>query len=229
MVHVIPLSIAQRRRDPDKTQQAPEITPIAGPTRGYAGDVGELTAHYQQRMAQQEAFDTDFIRRHFDGQLAKAEDEAAAKAPADGRGLHDAIYGELDPYTGQVAKPGLFDALFQDILRQVPEGQRADFIRQGSATREARSLRLAARQIQLRDAYEQARLDTVLNDNAAAIGKGGGADRQGSTAGAGYADDRSDYRRCRRRCRRRRGHGLDARAEQPEGGERRPCRETDAG
>ncbi|TIW59858.1 MAG: hypothetical protein E5V48_16125 [Mesorhizobium sp.] len=80
------------------------------------------------------------------------------------------MYGELDPHTGQVAKAGLFDAMFEGILQQVPESQRGSFIRQGAATREAGSLRMAARQLQQRKDYEQAEVDTALKTSAIAIG-----------------------------------------------------------
>ena len=64
------------------------------------------------------------------GQIAQAETDVAANAPADGAGLHDAMYGQVDPRSGQVVKSSLFDTLFDNALPNIPESQRANFARQ---------------------------------------------------------------------------------------------------
>jgi hypothetical protein len=120
---------------------------------------------------QQEAFDAELARRRFNGRIAQAEDEVAANAPADGAGLHESMYGQVDPRTGQAVKPGLFDTLFDDALPKIPESQRASFARQKEAMRRIGGLRMAQRQLQRRQDYEQVQVDTVLQTNAIAIGK----------------------------------------------------------
>ncbi|TIO38441.1 MAG: hypothetical protein E5X96_03025, partial [Mesorhizobium sp.] len=63
------------------------------------GDRWQAAAErYEQRKAQQQAFDTEIAARRLNGELAKAEADAVANAPADGAGLHEAMYGQVDPY-----------------------------------------------------------------------------------------------------------------------------------
>ncbi|OBQ66946.1 hypothetical protein [Mesorhizobium loti] len=93
-----------------------------------------------------------------------------ANAPADGAGLHDAMYGQVDPYNGRVVKTGLFDKLFAAALPNMPESQRAAFVGQKETMRRTGALRMAARQLQRRKDYEQAEVDTVLKTSAIAIG-----------------------------------------------------------
>ncbi|WP_206522101.1 MULTISPECIES: hypothetical protein [unclassified Mesorhizobium] len=78
-----------------------------------------------------------------------------ANAPADGAGLHEAMYGQVDPYTGQVVKTGLFDTLFGNFLKQVPPELRASIASRKEALREAGSHRMALQQNQRRKQYEQ--------------------------------------------------------------------------
>ncbi|WP_137935468.1 hypothetical protein [Mesorhizobium comanense] len=93
-----------------------------------------------------------------------------ANAAADGAGLHDAIYGQLDPRTGQVVKTGLFDTLFDDFVKQAPAELRPGLASRKPALREAGSIRMALQQNQRRRDYEQAEVDTALKTGAIAIG-----------------------------------------------------------
>ncbi|WP_189522903.1 MULTISPECIES: hypothetical protein [unclassified Mesorhizobium] len=170
MVHVIPLSVGQRRLDTGNAVQYPQGSPIGGAMQGLGDHLSAVAERYQQMMAQQEAFDAELARRKFNGQIAQAEDEVTANAPADGTGLHEAMYGQVNPYDGRVVKAGLFDRLFAAALPGMPESQRANFARQKEALREAGSLRMAARQLQRRKDYEQAEVDTALKTSAIAIG-----------------------------------------------------------
>ncbi|WP_189522866.1 MULTISPECIES: hypothetical protein [unclassified Mesorhizobium] len=170
MVHVIPLSVGQRRLDTGNAVQYPQGSPIGGAMQGLGDHLSAVAERYQQMMAQQEAFDAEIARRKFNGQIAQAEDEATANAPADGAGLHDAMYGQVNPYDGRVVKTGLFDKLFAAALPGMPESQRANFARQKEALRQTGSLRMAQRQLQRRRDYEQAEVDTVLKTSAIAIG-----------------------------------------------------------
>ncbi|MBZ9979179.1 hypothetical protein [Mesorhizobium sp. BR-1-1-10] len=170
MVHVIPLSIAQRRLDTGNAPQDLQGSPIGGAMQGLGDHLSAVAERYQQMKDQQEEFDAELARRRFNGQIAQAEDEVTAKAPADGAGLHEAMYGQVDPYSGRVVKTGLFDKLFAAALPGMPESQRAAFARQKEALRLTGGRRMAARQLQRRKDYEQAEVDTALKTSAIAIG-----------------------------------------------------------
>ncbi|WP_179298202.1 HNH endonuclease signature motif containing protein [Mesorhizobium carmichaelinearum] len=164
MVHVIPLSIAQRRLDTGNAPQYPQRSPIGGAMQGFGDHLSVAAERYQQMKDQQEAFDAEIARRRFDAQIAQAEDEVTANAPADGAGLHEAMYGQVDPYSGRVAKTGLFDKLFAAALPNMPESQRAAFASQKEAMRAGGARRMAQRQLQRRDDYESAewtKVDTM--------------------------------------------------------------------
>ncbi|WP_179293622.1 MULTISPECIES: hypothetical protein [unclassified Mesorhizobium] len=133
MVHIIPLSVAQRRLDTGNGMQYPQGSPIGGAMQGLGDHLSAVAERYQQMKEQQEAFDAELARRRFDGEIAQAEDEATANAPADGSGLHEAMYGQVDPHNGRVMKTGLFDRLFAAALPNMPESQRAARPRQRKA------------------------------------------------------------------------------------------------
>jgi hypothetical protein len=162
MVHIIPLSIAQRRLDTGNAPKYPQGSPVSGAMQGLGEHLSAVAERYQQMKDQQEAFDGELARRRFNGQIAQAEDEVAANAPADGAGLHETMCGQVDPYSGRVVKAGLFDTLFDDALPDMPESQRAGFARQKEALRAVGALRMAQRQLQRRKDYEQAETTTVL-------------------------------------------------------------------
>lgn len=166
----IPLQLAQRRLDTGNVVQYPNGAPIGAAMQGFGDELSAVAERYQQQKQQEEAFDADLARRRFDAQIAQAEDEVAANAPTDGAGLHDAMYGQTDPRTGQVIKSGLFDTLFDAALPNMPESQRANFARQKEPRRVVGGLRMAQRQFQRRQDYEQAQVDTALKTSAIAIG-----------------------------------------------------------
>ncbi|RUU42518.1 hypothetical protein EOC93_18235 [Mesorhizobium sp. M6A.T.Ce.TU.002.03.1.1] len=167
----IPLQLAQRRLDTGNAVQSPQGSPVGAAMQGFGDELSAVAERHQQMKEQQEAFDAELARRRFNGQIAQAEDEVAANASGDGAGLHESMYGQVDPRTGQAVKPGLFDKLFDDALPNIPESQRANFARQKEVMRRAGGLRMAQRQLQRRHDYEQAQVDTVLQTNAIAIGK----------------------------------------------------------
>jgi hypothetical protein len=100
MVSIIPLSIAQRRLDTGNAVQYPQGSPIGGAMQGLGDELSAVAERYQQMKDQQEAFDAELARRRFNGRITQAEDEVAANAPADGAGLHETMYGQVDPRTG---------------------------------------------------------------------------------------------------------------------------------
>jgi hypothetical protein len=172
----IPLRVGQRRLESDNVVSYPEGSPVGTAMQGFGDELSALAEHYRQMKERQEAFDADLARRRFNGQVAQSEDEVAANAPVDGAGLHDAMYGEVDPGTGRVMKPGLFDTLFDDALPNMPESQRANFAKQKEALRAAGSLRMAQRQLQRRDDYEMAEWTKVQDTSLKAIAQSDPAD-----------------------------------------------------
>ncbi|NUS19156.1 MAG: hypothetical protein HOQ25_05120, partial [Mesorhizobium sp.] len=163
MVHIIPLFTDQRRpRD-----AAPGAAP-AGPLDPYWQ---EVAAHYERRMARQQAFDTEIAARRLDGEIASAEADVAANAPADGEGLHHAMYGEVDRHTGRVLLKGRFDTLFDNFLKRAPPELRAGLASRKPALREAGSVRMAMQQLQRRARYEQDQLAAAQAEELDTIAK----------------------------------------------------------
>ncbi|WP_206681926.1 hypothetical protein [Mesorhizobium sp. NZP2298] len=169
MVHIIPLSIAQRRLDTGNAPQYPQGSPVGGAMQGLGEHLSAVAERYQQMKDQQEAFDAEIARRQFNGQIAQAEDEVAANAPADGSGMHETMYGLVDPRDGRVVKTGLFDKLFDKFLPTMPESQRANFARQKEPIRAVGARRTALRQKTKRDDHELAEWTQVDTMSTSAI------------------------------------------------------------
>ena len=159
MVHVIPFSVGQRWRDAGN--QAPDVSIAGGSVRPLDDHWQAVAERYEQRMAQQQAFDTEIAARRLNGALAKAEAEAVANAPASGAGLHDAMYGQVNPHTGRVVQTGRFDTLFDSFLKQAPVDLRGGLASRKEALRAAGSSRMAMQQLQRRKQYEQDQLAEV--------------------------------------------------------------------
>ncbi|UCI15827.1 MULTISPECIES: hypothetical protein [unclassified Mesorhizobium] len=165
----IPLQLAQRRLEAGNGVSYPEGSPAGRAMQDLGDELSAVAERYRQMKERQEAFDAELARRRFAERIAQAEDEVAANAPADGSGLHDAMYGEVDPRSGQVVKPGLFDTLFDEALPEIPESQRAAFARQKEPMRAAGSPRMAQRQQEQRDEYELAEWAKVQDASLSAI------------------------------------------------------------
>ncbi|WP_292242996.1 hypothetical protein [Mesorhizobium sp.] len=172
----IPLQLAQHRLDTGSVVSYPSGSPVGAAMQGFGDELTAVAERYRQQKEQQEAFDAEIVRRQFDSQIAQAEDEAVQNAPADGSGLHDTMYGQVDPRTGQVIKSGLFDKLFDSTLPKIPESQRANFIRQKEALRTTGSTRVAAQQQARRDEYEQVEWTKVENIYTGSIAQSDPAD-----------------------------------------------------
>ncbi|WP_287350848.1 hypothetical protein [Mesorhizobium sp.] len=165
----IPLQLAQRRLDTGSVVSYPDGSPIGAAMQGFGDELSAVAERFRQQKQQQDAFDAEVIGRELNGQIAQAENEAIRNAPADGRGLHDAMYGQVDPRTGQVIKSGLFDTLFDGTLPKVPESERANFIRKKEALRLAGSARMAAQQYARRQDYEQTEWSKAQDSYTTAI------------------------------------------------------------
>ncbi|MER9761200.1 hypothetical protein [Mesorhizobium sp. M0138] len=169
MVHITPLSVARRR--PGNTAQDTGSSPAGGPSQQPDSYWQEVAEHYERLMAQQQAFDTEIAARKLDGEIAKAEADAVANAPADGAGLHQGMYGEVDPHTGRVLQTGRFGTLFKGFLSRVPPGLHPGLSARKETLRTEGAWRMAAQQLQRRRDYEKAAVGTTLTTNAIAIGK----------------------------------------------------------
>ncbi|MCV3209261.1 HNH endonuclease [Mesorhizobium sp. YC-39] len=171
MVSIIPFSVAQRRPDTGNGVQHPDSSPV-GEAVQQPGDTWQAVAErYEQRMAQRQAFDTEIVARRLNDELAKAETDAVANTPADGAGLHDTMYGQVDPRTGRVLQPGQFDTLFDTFLKQAPAELRPGLARRKEALRAAGSERMALQQYLRRKQYEQDQLSEVQAEGLSAIAK----------------------------------------------------------
>lgn len=159
MVHIIPMSVARRRKD--NGGQHPAGAQAGGAVQPLDEYWQAVADRYQQMMAQQKAFDTEIATRALDGELAKAEADAVANASADGAGLHDGMYGQVDPHTGRVLQTGRFDTLFDNFLKQAPAAIRPDLASRKAALREAGAMRMAQQQLDRRRQYEQDHLAGV--------------------------------------------------------------------
>ncbi|TGP49697.1 hypothetical protein EN873_27505 [bacterium M00.F.Ca.ET.230.01.1.1] len=122
-------------------------------------------------MARQQAFDTEIAARRLDGEIASAEADVAANAPADGEGLHHAMHGEVDRHTGRVLLKGRFDTLFDNFLKQAPPELRAGLASRKPALREAGPVRMAMQQLQRRAQYEQDQLAAAQAEELDTIAK----------------------------------------------------------
>lgn len=135
----IPLQIAERRLDPGNVVQYPG----GGETGRALQDVGsEFTAvadRIQQRQDEMDRFKRITIENAMDADTANQAAEAARNGSADGSGLHDTIVGQIDPATGKIAKPGLFDSIADQYRAQIPQSQRGYF----DATLPAKRLQLS--------------------------------------------------------------------------------------
>lgn len=165
----IPLQLAQRRLETGSVVSYPGGSPVGAAMQGFGDELSAVAERFRQQKQQQDAFDAEVIGRELNGQIAQAEKEAIQKAPADGRGLHDAMYGQLDPRTNSVVKPGLFDKIFDGTLPKMPESERANFIRKKEALRLAGSARMAAQQYARRQDYEQTEWSKAQDSYTSAI------------------------------------------------------------
>lgn len=171
MVSIIPLSVAQRQFDTGNGVQFPDSSPV-GDAVQQPGDKWQAVAErYDRRMAQRQAFDTEIAARRVNGELVKAETDAVANTPADGAGLHDNMYGQVDPRTGRVLQTGQFETLFDTFLKQAPSELRPGLAARKEALRAAGSERVAMQQYLRRKQYEQDRLSEVQAEGLSAIAK----------------------------------------------------------
>ena len=127
MASIIPLQIASRSLDTGSVVQYPQGGEIGRAVQGAGAEFSELADRVQARQDQMDRFKRIAIENEFDQAVANQSDDLARNAPADGSGIHDGIVGQIDPTTGAVVKPGLFDNLAQQFRGRVPASQKGFF------------------------------------------------------------------------------------------------------
>lgn len=149
----IPLQLAQRRLDTGSVVQYPQGSPVGAAMQGLGDELQQAAALVQQKQAQKAQFDGKIREAEFDADLSSLEDEAVRGAPADGSGLHDSVFGQIDPVTQRAVKPGSFDKLYDIYRDRMPESQRADFEAKREFYRKQGSERLATVQYDAEQKY----------------------------------------------------------------------------
>lgn len=139
----------------------PSGSPVGAALQGFGNAVqgasqrlSALAEVADRKRQQEEAFDAKVIESEFLADLSRTEDDTIRNAPANAAGIHDSVYGELDPDTDEPMKPGAFDELFGRYAERMPETQRADFEAKKRVYRLQGSDRLAAAQYKGRQQYE---------------------------------------------------------------------------
>ena len=160
----IPVQIGTRSLDTGSIVQYPGSTPVADAIAGAGNALQNVSARLQQKQEQKDNFDLSIRENELAADLSRIEDEAVQSAPADGSGLHDSVYGELDPVTKQPVKPGSFDQVFNNYLERVPESKRQEFAAKKDVYRLRGSARLAQQQYASEQAYYKVEIQKTQND-----------------------------------------------------------------
>jgi hypothetical protein len=160
----IPLQVGTRSLDTGSIVQYPGSTPVADAIVGAGNQLQGVAARLQQKQEQKDSFDLSIRENELAADLSRIEDEAVQSAPADGSGLHDSVYGELDPVTKKPVKPGSFDQVFNNYLERVPESKRQEFEAKKDVYRLRGSARLAQQQYSSEQAYYKVEIQKTQND-----------------------------------------------------------------
>jgi hypothetical protein len=116
----IPLTVAQRGLDTGSVVRYPDGSPIADAV-GRLGNVVSAEAERWQRMRQeQDAFKERIVAKELDQALQNDLFKLQQEMPADASGFHDGFVGQMDPETGAMVKPGLFDDRVKEYEARVP-------------------------------------------------------------------------------------------------------------
>jgi hypothetical protein len=161
----IPLQIAERSLDTGGVVNYPQGGgPIGEAVSGFGRALEGVADRYAAMKLREDVFDTQIIEQETENELDRADMEAAANAAPDGTGLHDTMYGQLDPETGAPRKPGAFDNIYDQAAQRVPASQRQRFLEQKEAKRGRRSVRMAGVQLTRRREYETFQLEQKKQD-----------------------------------------------------------------
>src|SRR5687768_5888155 len=98
----IPIEIARRELDRGPLVRYPAGGGPVGPAVDDLGAaIARLAGYAQDTRGRQEAFDAALREQEFLEELERVESEAIDASAADSEGLHDYIYGGLDPSGGR--------------------------------------------------------------------------------------------------------------------------------
>lgn len=159
----IPVTVANRSLDTGSVVSYPSGSPIGAAISGLGGALQGVAERVQQQNEQKDSFDAKIREQEMIAQLSSVEDETAQNAPADGKGIHDSVYGELDPVTQAPVKPGSFDKLFDDYLQRIPESKRGEFAAKREVYRLQGSNRLARVEYDSQQKYYQVEIQKTQN------------------------------------------------------------------
>lgn len=166
----IPLQIAERSLGTGSVVQYPSGSPVGAALEGFGNSLQSAALRVKEKQDQKDAFDAAIRENEMTADIAMMEDEAGRNIAADGSGLHDGVYGQIDPATDTAVKPGSFDALFDSYLSRMPESKRQDFAAKRDLYRKQGSVRLAGKQYEAEQAYYKVEIQKTHNQIANAIG-----------------------------------------------------------
>lgn len=133
-------------------------SPVGAALQGLGGDLQAVSDRFQQIRDSKDAFDAKVRENEFNADLSLLEDEAIQKAPADGSGIHDSVYGQIDPRTEKPVHPGTFDQRFDAYVQRMPESKRSEFEAKRELYRKQGSTRLAGAEYQGQQNYYKVEL-----------------------------------------------------------------------
>lgn len=168
----IPLQVAQRSLDTGSVVQYPSGSPVGAALEGAGNALQGVAERYQLKQEQRDRFDATVRENEFAAQLAGLEDDAVRNAAADAGGLHDGVYGQIDPVSQTAVKPGSFDQLFDGYLAKVPESKRAEFAAKRELYRRQGSNRMAEAQYKGEQAYYGVEIQKTQNQITTAMAAG---------------------------------------------------------
>jgi hypothetical protein len=113
----IPLQVAERGLDTGSVVSYTSGSPVGSALSGFGDALQGVADRFRQKQEQKDAFDATLRENELTAELAGLEDNAVRTAPADASGLHDGVYGQIDPATNTAVKPSSFDTLFDSYLQ----------------------------------------------------------------------------------------------------------------
>lgn len=165
----IPRTIAQRSLDTGNVVQYPSGSPVGAAISNLGGALQGVAERFKAIQDKKDAFDTTLRENEMGAALSALEQDAVKNAPADGSGIHDGVYGQIDPATNTAVKPGSFDALFDSYLERVPESKKAEFAAMRETYRLRGSNRLAVAQYGAQQDYYKVEIQKTQNGIIAGI------------------------------------------------------------
>lgn len=160
----IPQFSASRQLDTGSVVQYPSGSPVGAAISNLGGALQGVAERFKAIQDKKDAFDTTLRENEMSAAISAMEQDAVKNAPADGSGIHDGVYGQIDPTTNTAVKPGSFDALFDSYLERVPESKRGEFAAMRETYRLRGSNRLAAAQYGAQQDYYKVEIQKTENN-----------------------------------------------------------------